>query len=74
MEEKDSFKDFWVKAHMGVVVFDPYEEHRKSKSEETRSVVHKEASHKDEGYQAFQNGGIFGNGSVCDAVMFSILF
>jgi hypothetical protein len=72
-EEKDSFKDFWTRAHMGVVVFNPYEEHHRPKSEEV-SIVHKESSHKDEGYQVFKDGGIFGNGPVCDAVMFSILF
>lgn len=74
MEEKDLFKDFWTRAHMGVVVFNPYEEHRRPKSEDVKSTVQREASHKDEGYQVFQNGGIFGNGPVCDAVMFSILF
>jgi hypothetical protein len=76
--EKDSFKDFWVRAHMGVVVFNPTKTTEDIKPLESYNTgfteKHAEIYGRESEYKAFGNGGIFGNGPVCDAVMFSILF
>lgn len=76
--EDNKFKDFWAKAHMGAIVHDPtrslanikpLESYRNNFTEAHVKVYCKEPS-----YKSFNTRGVFGNGAVFDAVMFSTMF
>lgn len=75
MEERDKnlFRDFWVNSHMGVVIDTGGSLFTSGKKDHSIPSGKFHSSER-EGYQAFENGGIFGNGYAFDALMFNMLF